>query len=327
MSYYLYGIIEAKEAKNFGPIGFKLEDGEKTSVQVLTNGNLAMVMGAAPPYESFEGLSKEVLVKALLSHQQTLETIMKGQFILPCKFGTLLKEEEVKEILSQKGDRLTQWFQKMKDTFEIDTIALWNPQEILKEMAARDPEIAELKNSGEGKLSIGMRLAAKLRSKAQTHAQEIIRVLKGVSLGQANHDVMNGEMVLNASFLLHQGSEKLFFKAIESLDQQFGGRLTFRCVGPLPPYSFATVTIRRFDLDEIRQAEKKLGIKESVDLRGVKQAYKKLARELHPDTHPEIHQKEFEGLRKAYELLIDYHEGECQPMKMSLWSVEGAEGL
>lgn len=326
MNYYLYGFIESKEENSFGPIGFEWEEGEKTSVRVLPNGNLAAVV-AKPPCESFEGISKEILMKALLTHQQTLETIMKGQFVLPCKFGTVLKEDEVRGILSRNASSMTQWFQKMKDTFEIDTMALWKPQEILKEMAARDPEIAELKKSGEGKLSIGMRLAAKLRKEALIYAQEILKLLKEVSLNQANHDVMNDEMVLNASFLLPRGGEEPFFKALETLDQKFGGKLTFRCVGPLPPYSFATVTIRRFGPMEIQWAQKRLGTYRSGDIQELKRAYKKLARELHPDTHPEIHQKEFEEIHRAYELLIDYHEGGCQPMKVSLWSATEAGNL
>lgn len=340
MSCYLYGIIESNEAKNLGPIGFELGGRGKGSVVALPNSptlqkagqNLAAVTGPAPQ-ERFDGLSKERLVKALLAHQETVETIMKSQFILPCKFGTVLKDEqEINEILSQNGTLFAEWLNKMKNCCEMDVLATCDIQTILKEIAAGDPEIVELKrhlqslplaDQERGKLSLGIRLSSKLKEHAKRYAEDILTVLKGVSQSHATHDVMSDEMVFNASFLLTQGGEDLFFKALEGLDKQSHGNLNFKCVGPLPPYSFATVTIKRFDSEQIHWARERLGLNGSVDVDQVKRVYKNMARQSHPDIHPELNKREFEAANQAYELLIKYYQGGCKSIQVSLFKMSG----
>lgn len=332
MNYYLYGFIETSEAKDFGPIGFEMGGQGKGSVVACSNQNLAAVVGPAPQ-ESFEGFNKATLVNALLAHQETLETIMKIHFILPCKFGTVLRDEqEVNQMLSQNGESLAQWLHKIKNRFEIDVVVTWDTRLFLNEIAARDPEIVELKKHWQslpladqerGKLSLGMLLSAKLKEQAKHYAKDILTVLKGVSESYAVHDVMNDEMVFNASFLLTRCSEDLFFRALEGLDKRWEGRLNFKCVGPLPPYSFATVTIKRFDPKKIHWAYETLGLKGSVNVDKVKRAYKNRARQCHPDTHSQLDQKAFETVHQAYELLVEYYQGGCKPMKVSLFNVNG----
>lgn len=338
MNCYLYGIIESDGAKNFGAIGF--EKGSviarpNPSAKLRAGRNLAAVIGPAPR-ERFDGLSKERLVKALLAHQETLETIMKSQFILPCKFGTVLKDEdEVTELLSQNETLLEEWLNKMKNRCEMDVLANWDTQAILKEIAARDPEIVELKRHLQSlplaeqqskKLSLGMLLSVKLKENAKRYAEDILMVLKEISHSHATHDLMNDEMVFNASFLLTGGDEDLFCKALEGLDKQYQRNLNFKCVGPLPPYSFATVTIKRFDQEQIYWAHEALRLKGSVEVDQVNRAYKNIARQCHPDTHPELNKKEFEAVHQAYELLVEYYQGGTKPVKVSLFSVNGDAG-
>jgi len=172
-------------------------------------------------------------------------------------------------------------------------------------------------------LSLGMLLSAKLKAQAKHYANDILAVLKEISESYATHDLMDDKMVFNASFLLTPGDEDLFFKALEGLDKQWEGRLNFKCVGPLPPYSFATVTIKRFDPKKIHWAYETLGLKGSVDVNQVNRAYKNMARQCHPDTHPQLNKREFEAVHQAYELLLEYYQGGCKPMKVSLLSVKG----
>lgn len=331
MSPYFYGIVESHEVKNFGPIGFRLEDQGKGTVLTLPGRqNLAAVIGPAPRL-SLEGRSKERLVKELLAHQETLEIIMRSQFILPCKYATVLKDEqEAREILSQQGPLLSHWFGKMKDCYETDVVAAWDPQSVLREIAAGDPELLEMKrrfqllsfaDQQREKIASGRLLAKKLREHSASVAQDIVAELKEVSRSYATHEVMNDEMVLNASFLLVRSAEDRFFKALEGLDKRWEGRLRFKCVGPLPPYSFASVTLKRFDSNEIQRARETLGVSEAAHLDQVQCAYKKKARECHPDIHPESNKEAFEAVHRAYELLRDYWEGGCHRIKVSLFNV------
>ena len=332
MNCYLYGIIEFNEERTFGPIGFEMPNQQKTSVMALPFEDLAVVVGPTP-HEHFDGLRKEILIQSLLSHQQTLETIMKVRFVLPFKFGTVLKDKkEMSTLLSQNHPFLLEWFHKMKNRCEMEVVATWDTQTVLKEMAERDPQIAEWKKNFQAlsgpeqekeKLSLGKYLSEKLKKQAARCAEEILTALKGLSESWATHELMNDQMVFNASFLLTRGGEELFSKTLEDLDKRLEGKLNFRCVGPLPPYSFATVTIKRFDPKQIHQAQEKLGLKSFVDPGQVKKAYKKMASQCHPDTHPKADGKEFESLQQAYELLTSYCKGGCKPIRVSLSSISG----
>lgn len=333
MNAYFYGIIESKEAKNFGPIGFSVE-GQGKGVVVARPGrnHLATVIGPGPRV-SFEGLSKESLVKVLLAHQQTLEIIMRGQFILPCKFATVLKDErEIQEILLQHELLLAQWFDNMKDSHEWDVIATWDPPSILREIAERDPEILDMRRRFESlsladrhkeQIASGMLLATKLRERAASVTQEILSVLKEASRSYATHKVINDAMVFNASFLLVRGAEEGFFKTLEGLDRQWEGKLHFKGVGPLPPYSFACLTLKRFDPNEIRWARETLGLRETLHLDQVHHAYRERARECHPDAHPELDKEPFETIHRARELLVEYIQGGCHPITVALFHVAG----
>lgn len=332
MNCYLYGFIESKEEKNFGPIGFALGNAGKESVISLPDKNLAAVIGP-PPDENFSSSSKEKLVRRLLAHQETLETIMKIQFILPCKFGTILEDQnEAREILSQNRAPLEQWFHKMKNCCEMDVIATWNTKQILQEIISKNPEIDLLKKDLESlpsseqeaaRIAVGARLSIKLKEEAERYETKIATKLKSAEERVAAHDLMNDEMVFNASFLLARWEEEGFLKLLETLDRDFQGRLNFKCVGPLPPYSFATVTVQRFETQKIDRAREMLRLKDLTSLDQVKKAYQKRARQCHPDTHSGFGEKEFDTLHQAYELLKSYHAGGLKPVSVSLFNVNG----
>ncbi len=326
MSYYLYGIIETKEPKDFGPIGFEMKNGEKGKVFSLPCPPFSVVMGSTP-MENFEKLEKNVLIKALLEHQETLEIIMKNQFVLPCKFGTVLKEEkEVSEVILPYREQILEWLSKLKGCCEMNVMATWDVQKNLQEIAQSDPEISALKKGVEDcplpeqqreKINLGMRLSEKLKGRAQEHSKKIMEGLEKAGMASLSHDLMSDRMVFNASFLLKGQEVDSFYKALEDLDEQWDGELHFKCVGPLPPYSFATVTIKRFGPNQIREALKTLGLKETKGEMEIRRAYKAKARLCHPDTHPEG-REEFENINQAYELLVEYYKGGCQPVQVGI---------
>lgn len=338
MNSYFYGLIESDKNKSFGSIGFEVGEKERGTVTAHSipsavlgpHQYLAAVIGPSP-LEHFEKLPKETLVKALLAHQETLETIMRSQFILPCKFGTVIRgRQEADETISQNKELLTECFGQMKNRCELDIVATWNLHQMLNGIAQKDPEIEQHKrildqfpSDKQEKVSLGMLLSKKLKEMKDQYASVIFNALKGSGEKWVEHNLMNDEMIFNASFLLPRREEEKFFKILDGLDKHFEGKLNFKCVGPLPPYSFATVNIRRFDIKVIQQAKMILGLGPFFNLEEVKRVYKKGARKCHPDTHPKADGKKFESLQQAYALLTAYCQGGCKPIRVSLSSVSG----
>ncbi len=327
MKYYLYGFISTNRGIEFGQIGFELGQNKKGLVMALPYQGLGAVVGPSP-FEDFEGLNKEILVKALLSHQKTLEIVMQKQFILPCKFGTVVKEEaEIQMILKSNQVKLSKWLEETKETSEMEVVATWDVPVILNEMAQADPKIIALKQRIEKmappkkeqeKLSLGMKLSQKLKEKANHFSEILLKSLKKIAPSYSTHPLMNDQMVLNASFLLPRKEKNNFYKVLDKLDRRLEGKLHFRCVGPLPPYSFATVVIQHFHPDEIHMALETLGLKGNSNMALVKKAYRAKARLCHPDTHPKKGKEEFEKLNKAYQLLKNHYQGGGQSIQATL---------
>jgi hypothetical protein len=107
--------------------------------------------------------------------------------------------------------------------------------------------------------------------------------------------------------LIRREEEGQFDQALERLSALFEGRLRFRRVGPLPPYSFATVEVESLDADALGQARGVLELGDSASLAEVKAAYRRLVRANHPDRNagPEAGEK-IKQVTAACELLERY---------------------
>jgi hypothetical protein len=130
------------------------------------------------------------------------------------------------------------------------------------------------------------------------------------------HELMDDKMVANIAFLIDKTQEKEFYAKIEDLNTEFKELLNFRCVGPLPPYSFYTLEIKKMQFEEIDWARKKLGILRDCTSRDeIKKAYQRQAFVFHPDKNPGKPgiENEFGEIKKSYDMLLDYAHS-CEQM-------------
>ena len=123
---------------------------------------------------------------------------------------------------------------------------------------------------------------------------------------------MDDSFVMNVAFLIDKERQDEFDERLEELDKGMGGALNFRRIGPLPPYSFATIEVRPMAHKEVKQARELLGLGEKATLREIKKAYYGLAQECHPDAQPKSDGEErFTQIAQAYELLKSYCLGQA----------------
>jgi hypothetical protein len=107
--------------------------------------------------------------------------------------------------------------------------------------------------------------------------------------------------------LIGRDEEPRFDRLIDQLDHDYGDRLDFRCVGPLPPYSFATAEVRAVDADELDAARQLLGLGESPGPAEIKAAYRRVLQAVHPDRNPDADAADrMKELVAAHELLEEY---------------------
>ncbi len=312
MSNYIYGVIQTEGGRNFGPIGI----GGDEVYTVLYDNLAAVVSDSLPP--AFTTLTKEEIVRYLFSHQTVIEKVMKEHTVIPLKFGTTAdSREETKRILEKGYLKFTDALKAMEGKVELDMVATWNKDMVFKDIS-QEEEIIKFKQglgpqpSSEDKVKLGRMVEAHLSKKREMLAPEISAALAEVAQDFCPHDTLDAAMLINTAFLTLKEKQESFDQLIDEIDRKYEGRINFKRVGPLPPYSFSTAEVKKAEFAEIEKARKLLALGEDATSSQIKQAYWNLSSENHPDKHPgdaEI-QKRFEDISKAYELLMEYCQGE-----------------
>lgn len=310
--FYLYGITNSF----YAPAQFI--ELEKMGLDVVQHEKILAVVEKRT-HISLTHANKEMLARLLLSHQRTLEKLMEAGFsmLIPVRLGTWAKDKsEIRRILEKAYPICTDVLGKISNKIEIDVVATWGSfADVLQEISV-DKDVFELKkklmNQGNSvlvsdQMQMGKLVKAKLDEKAETIRQRIKESLGPYYHELKCHEVMQDQMAANIAFLISKNKVNSFEEALGQLDQELKGKLNFRCVGPLPCYSFYTLEIVELDFEQIEQAKNELGINTKASSAEIRKAYLNKVRSTHPDVHSgDGNEAYFTALRHAYEVINQY---------------------
>jgi len=305
---HIYGVIGTSEGKSFGPVGVG-ERGDE--VHTVPYQDIAAVTSDVPIID-YKSLTKDVVARYLLAHQSVIEQVMKHHTIIPFKFGTTAEsDEEIEAIMAQGYPKFTGALTEMQDKIELDVMALWNKDKIFQDIA-EEPAIKKFKEaitqspSDQDRIKLGRMVAALLEKRRLECAQEVLCKLGRFAEDVCVHEVMGDGMIANASLLIYKDREKGLDFEIGELDRKHEGRVNFRCVGPLPPYSFSVIGVKKIGFDMVENARSELKLPQEATLNEVKRCYRRLAREYHPDKNPSPDaQSKFQAIQEAYDVLTE----------------------
>ncbi|MBU4361209.1 GvpL/GvpF family gas vesicle protein [bacterium] len=312
---YIYGIINSNSASDL----FTPKDSyQKESVYTIPYQDVSAAVSNSEIID-FTYSSKDASAQLLVWHQKVIEKIMDLKYtIIPVRLGTFTVDEaEVKDILSKGYSLIKNIMEKVRDKIETDLVATWTDfNSILKEIGEEE-EIKKLKEkildnpriTLDDQMEVGVMIKKALDEKREKYALQIQTFLKRYCTAFKVHELMDDRMVINAACLINIGEQKDFDRKIEEINTKFAEKLNFRCVGPLPPYSFYTLEIKKMQFEEIDWAKKKLRLSDDFATKNeVKKVYRKLAFSFHPDRNPNTPgiEKEFDELNKAYRILTEY---------------------
>ena len=301
---YLYGIA--------GTAGLSLPPvyGIEGGVTGLEHGGLSAIVGA-PPKGGFQELSREKAVRLLLSHQEVLEAAMISTAVLPVKFGTVAPSEAaVRSLLRQQSGMLSGLLAEFSGCTQMEIVVLWQPELVFAEIAA-EPAIAEARKDAQqggneaAAVRLGQAVKSALEGRRAAMQARLSDALGPVVMDMAFNASMDDRMAANLAVLISQADARQLEDALERLDAEFGGRLTFRCVGPLPPSSFASLQVTFPSAQAIARARQMLELTGALIQKDITSAFRRLAREHHPDLSAAGNQssERMEELTKAYRLL------------------------
>ncbi len=317
---YIYGVIGKGEEKEFGPIGI---GDQKDRVYTIPYQDISAVVSDSQIVD-YTHMLKDAVARLLLGHQKVIERIMSLEYtIIPMRLGTFASDEkEVRDILDKGYRVIKDIFREISEKIEIDVVATWSDFNLVLKEVGEEKEIKEFKErflanpkgiTIEDQMKVGVMVKKTLDKKTEKYAFQIQNTLKTICRDIREHELMDDKMVSNSAFLIDKTEQKDFDKKVEELNTGFKERLNFRCVGPLPLYSFYTLEIKRMQFEEIDWARKKLGLNNFITSDEIKGAYRRLVISTHPDKNPDTPgvENEFDDVTRAYKILIDYCQA-CQ---------------
>jgi hypothetical protein len=265
---YVYGVIIGGGDAALGVRGLA----GNSPVYAITHEGLS---GVVSDYAggNFDSMSKEELACCLLTHQMVVEQVIRKHPMLPVKFGTVLATaNEVGELLVQGHAQFFLTLLWIQDKVELEVVAnLAGGRVIEEEATALEALPAEEPPPPEDSKASGR--------PRQGYLEKMIGFLQPVSVDVQPHPPAPGVGAMSVAFLVDRASMDAFYERIKQLNALFYNKIEFQAVGPLPPYSFATVEVNRLDEEAIDEAKRLLNLSEVVGEVEVRQACRRLAAE------------------------------------------------
>jgi hypothetical protein len=310
---YIYGIIETAKEEFLGPCGVTVYE----EVYTIPYRDISAVVSDSP-FVDYTTLPKNQVARYLLRHQQVIEKIIDVYTIIPMKLGTYaFNIREVEEILLQGYALFKDIFRKINNKIEMDVVATWNDLDPVIKEIGEEQEIKELKEeimskpegmTVEDQMMVGSRVKHILDKKRERCSFEIEAALKECSLDFRKHDLMDDRMIFNAAFLLGKDKKAEFEKRLDDLNALYNEKMNFRCVGPLPVYSFYTIETKKISFEVVDWARKKLFLDDKATKEEIIMAYRNSAKLCHPDKNTGVSgtEIEFNEINKACRILLEY---------------------
>jgi hypothetical protein len=313
---HVYAIIPAREA-----VSFDAEGVDRAPVWTVAWNEHAVVLGGAP-LADYRGLDRQQAIQYLLAHQRVVETVMRGYPVLPVKFGTLLpSDERARDLIAQGEPLFRKALSALEGRTQVEVVVLWDTGEIFKELAA-DERVREMKgrvesspadDTAEARMALGRLVYDLMEERRAGIRDSLVPELSAGAADAIVHACLDDGMILNLALLVDREGRECLNRLLDDLDRRFESRFNFRLIGPLPPYSFASVEVKAPTFDEVDWARRLLGLAQSAAKEEIRQAYHRLAAQSHPDLDPSNPEAEsrMSQLADACAFLTEYAQSAC----------------
>jgi len=243
--HYIYCIVGTSEARNFGPIGI----GDRGDpVTTIAYKDLGAVVSSIP-------MTKYVVSKeTMISHEKVIEAVMKDHALLPVRFYTVAPNaEEIRSLLRRRYLEFKKLLRELDNKVELGLKAFWRDMNAISQQIVNESgQIKVLrtkmigcsaKEAGQDKGAVSEMLKQALEHKKAKERETLLQLLRQLSSDSCLNMTYGDDMLMNAAFLVDRSREKEFDGEVEELAARYNGRIEFKYVGPVPPYSFVNIVV------------------------------------------------------------------------------------
>jgi hypothetical protein len=192
-----------------------------------------------------------------LAHEKAIETVMAEYTVLPVRFATVAEDEEkVKRILGKEHDRFKDLLDNIKNKTELSLKAIFEEEVVYRDILEKYEDIRLLKGkiaaiapekSHYHRMEIGRMVEEALRKEREIVKDDIINTLSPLAVEVKTNDTYGELMIINAAFFVAKEKEADFDRRVQGLGDKYSEKVTFKYVGPLPPFNFVNIAINTED--------------------------------------------------------------------------------
>lgn len=310
--YHFFGIVPA-ECKEINDLPIRL----------IQCGKISSVLYPLSFLET-DLFNKEKLTSLLRLYQNILETLRERSTVLPVQLNTLaFSESLVEKILRDYHDPLSSLLTQLSGKVEYEVQVMWtNVQQVLKQIAQSHEFVTTMQSriniqnkdgvKVEDQIYIGKLLADKLETERKKILEQTISILGPFSFNFKTLPIIEESLATHVSFLVDKSKEEIFYEELDKFSKvcEFSELLKFKVIGPLVPYSFATILVNYLNGLEVENFRALLNLSnDMISEKDLKKQMRELALIYHPDkdkTQEEI----FKKMVHAYKLISSLIESE-----------------
>lgn len=242
-SIYIYGLVRTGDA-----LACDLGEGIAAGpVRLLPAAHLFALAGAVP-----HGPVPQTR-RNMIAHTSVLERAMARTDVLPLRFGTVASDiGTLASCVESNAERFAQAFQAISGRVELGLKASWRDGVIFAEIIASDAELCRLRDRLRSRpaseayyerVELGRRVEAALAERRAAETAAIMAELSPLAEREADLRALDEDMIFNRAFLVHRDREADFDARVQSIGESRGSRMSFRYVGPVPPYNFVDLRV------------------------------------------------------------------------------------
>jgi hypothetical protein len=185
----------------------------------------------------------------LMAHSGVLQAAVTRACVLPMRFGVVMPDPDGVEsdLLRAHEDVLLAQLEAFDTLVEVELKLLCEEEALLRAIVAERDDVAALHEHVRRRpadatyyerIRLGELIAQAVDDRRGQLLQRVVARLEPLTVETSVNEVAHDQMLVNAAFLVERARLAEVDAAVRELDVELGPGMTFRYVGPLPPYHF-----------------------------------------------------------------------------------------
>jgi Gas vesicle synthesis protein GvpL/GvpF len=237
---YVYGVVRASEKPTVGLAGVGPEGNPVRHVASSKVAAIVSDVGRVPL-----GRGRDIR-----AHWRVLDDAVSRATVLPLRFGTVMESDVAvrDDFLTPNEARLSARLTGLDGKVQMNVRGSYREEVLMRDVVDHSPAVRRLRARIQklpkaaayyDMIRLGELVAAEIERRSERDTGLALARLYELAVDSHIEGQTTKESGVNVAFLVERGRVDGFTAAVRRLQDEFGEAMRLRCVGPLPPYSFA----------------------------------------------------------------------------------------